>query len=180
MKKGRIFLTIALLSAIAVSCVSSHNKDLKDILAKEKQFADHKQDLKMAVETDNAYRRFILKYPDDTNLPRLIYKDAMLNDYPLRKTTEALNQFETVYSKYPDTRFAPLALMRAAFINETVLSDYNKAKSQYSEFIKKYPDHPLANDAKLSLENIGLTPEQQFQKIQKIQDSIKDQKKIIQ
>lgn len=179
MKKS-IFFLLFLISAIMYSCVSQIGKDKDEVKALETKFASDNKDIKIAVDLDRSYKKFIRKYPSDTNLPHMLYEDGRINDFPLHKTHEALDQFEAVYSKYPDSRYAPEALLRAAFINETVVMNYDKAKTLYSLFLKTYPNHHLANDARLSLENIGLSPEQQFKKIQAVQDSIKNQKKVIQ
>jgi TolA-binding protein len=178
MKKIISFAALALTTFFYFSCVSQAGNDRKELKEKEKKFTADGQDVKLATDLDRTYKKFIMKYPGDTDLPRLIFLDAQVNDAPLKKTNEALAQYEKVYSKYPDSRYAPVALFRSAFINETVLKNYDKAKTLYALFLKTYPNHPAANDARFSLENIGLTPEQQFQKIQSVKDSIKNQKKV--
>jgi hypothetical protein len=39
------------------------------------------------------------------------------------------------------------------------IQKYEDASRYYRLFLKKYPNHPLAKDAKISLDNIGKTPE---------------------
>jgi outer membrane protein assembly factor BamD (BamD/ComL family) len=166
------------MAVLIFSCVSQSGNDLKKITAKENEFASKRQDIRVAQDLDRMYKSYIARYPSDTNIPRMLFEDAQVNDFPLHKTNFSLEQLEKIYDKYPDSKYAPEALLKAAFLNETALLQYDKAKILYTRFIQKYPNHPLANDARISLENIGLTPEQQFKKIQETQDSVKNQKKM--
>jgi TolA-binding protein len=174
--KISIFVVI---STFLFSCVSQSGNDLKNVTRKEKEFSSKRQDVALARDLDGDYKRYIIKYPADTNVPRMLYEDAQINDFPLKKTAVSLEQLEKVYDKYPNSKYAPDALLKAAFLNETALMNYDKARVLYTQFLKTYPNHPLANDARISLENIGLTPAQQLKKIQAVQDSINKQTKVI-
>jgi tetratricopeptide (TPR) repeat protein len=155
------------------SCLSKNSNDLKAIAQKETVFKGKHDSAKLAIQLDESYRTFIRKYPSDTNIPRMLFEDAQLNIYPLRKTDAALNQLEDLYTKYPDSRFSANAMFKAAFLNENVLGRTEAAKALYLQFIKTYPDNSLASDARLSVDNIGLSPAAQLKKIQEKQDSLK-------
>ena len=47
-----------------------------------------------------------------------------------------------------------------AFIYDNNLKDIKKARTAYSDFIQKYPKHELTDDAMISMDNLGKTPEQ--------------------
>jgi TolA-binding protein len=47
-----------------------------------------------------------------------------------------------------------------AFVYEDQLHDLNKAKKYYEEFLEKYPDSDFADDARISLQNLGKSPEE--------------------
>ena len=170
----RIFNVLVFLTLVLglFSCLSQNSKDLKAIEKKEAVFKEKHDSAKLAAQLDVSYRTFIRKYPSDTNIPRMLFEDAQLNIYPLRKTEAALSQLEQLYTKYPDSRYSANAMFKAAFLNENVLGRTEEAKTLYLQFIKTYPDNSLVNDAKLSVENIGLSPADQLKKIQAKQDSL--------
>ena len=163
-KLFRVLILIAL-PVLVFSCLSENGKDLRDIKKMETVFVGKRDSSKLAVQLDASYRMFIRKYPEDTSIPRMLFEDAQINIYPLHKTDAAVAQLENLYTKYPQNRFSPNAMFKAAFLDENILGHIEQAKSLYALFIKTYPDNSLANDARVSLENIGLSPEQQFQKI---------------
>ena len=43
---------------------------------------------------------------------------------------------------------------------ENNLGDLNAAKSIYEQFLEKYPDDEFADDAAVSIKNLGKTPEE--------------------
>ena len=47
-----------------------------------------------------------------------------------------------------------------AYTYENNLHDLVRAKTLYEEFLQKFPNGELAQDARLSLENLGKTPEE--------------------
>gem|GEM_PF-5717925 len=158
------------------SCMSQNSNDLKAVEKKEAVFKEKHDSANLAVQLDGSYRTFIQKYPSDTNIPRMLFEDAQLNIYPLRRTEAALTQLDELYTKYPGSRYSANAMFKAAFLNENVLERKEEAKSLYIKFVQAYPTNPLANDAKLSLENISLSPAEQLKKIQAGQDSLQNKK----
>jgi len=182
MKKLLRILILIALPALVFSCLSENGKDLREIKKMESIFVGKRDSSKLAIQLDASYRKFIRKYPEDTNIPRMIFEDAQINIDPLRKMDAAVAQLENLYTKYPKYKLSPDALFKAAFLNENVLGRIEQAKYQYTLFIQTYPDNSLVKDAKASLENIGLSPEQAFQKIkaQHAGDSIKDKNRPVQ
>ena len=62
---------------------------------------------------------------------------------------------------YPKFDKNPVALfMLASFIYEERLGDLDKARETYQQIIDNYPDSPFAGDAALSIEHLGMTPEE--------------------
>jgi outer membrane protein assembly factor BamD (BamD/ComL family) len=47
-----------------------------------------------------------------------------------------------------------------AYTYENNLHDLVRAKTLYEEFLQKFPNGELAQDAKLSLDNLGKSPEE--------------------
>ena len=173
MRKFNSGLLLVLLAFALFSCLSQNSTDLKAIEKQEAVFKGKHDSTNLATQLDNSYKTYIRKYPADSNIPRMLFEDAQLNIFPLRKTQPALDQLEELYTKYPDNKYSANALFKAAFLNENVLGRKDAAKTLYLLFIKNYPTNSLVSDAKLSLENIDLSPEAQLKKIQASQDSLK-------
>jgi hypothetical protein len=56
-------------------------------------------------------------------------------------------------------------------VYENSLQDYGKAKTVYTEFIRKYPESELVEDARISIRNLGKSPEEILESLLK-KDSI--------
>ena len=68
--------------------------------------------------------------------------------------------------EYPDYAKTPVAMFVKGFVYETQYGNEEAARKAYEEFIKAYPDSELVNDAKASIENLGLTPEELIRKFE--------------
>ncbi len=47
-----------------------------------------------------------------------------------------------------------------AYVYENYLGDLEHAKMIYIEFLEKYPDNEFADDAEISIQNLGKSPEE--------------------
>jgi TolA-binding protein len=54
-----------------------------------------------------------------------------------------------------------------AYTYENNLNDLDKAKALYEKFLTDFPKSAFADDAKFSIQNLGLTPEQIIEKFKK-------------
>jgi TolA-binding protein len=72
----------------------------------------------------------------------------------------ALEMFDKYMTTYPEDPKTPICLFFKAFIYETIFNNLDKAQETYILFLEKYPRHEFANDAKMSLGNLGKTPDQ--------------------
>ncbi len=144
---------------------------MAEIKKNEAVFNENHDSINLALHMDLLYKTYIRKYPEDTNIPKMLFEDAQLNISPLRKTEAAMDQLEKLYTKYPDSRYSANAMFKAAFLDENVLGRTDQAKLLYLKFIDRYPNNPLVRDAQLSVENISLSPAEQLKKIQASQDS---------
>ncbi len=168
------YLLLAIIGVAIFSCLSENSKDLAEISKNEAVFNEKHDSIKLALKMDILYKTFIRKYPSDTNIPRMLFEDAQLNISPLRRTEAAVNQLEELYTRYPDFSLSANAMFKAAFLDENVLGRTEQAKQLYLKFIDKYPKNPLVNDAKISVENISLSPAELLKKVQAQQDSLKN------
>lgn len=101
---------------------------------------------------------YVKNYKEDEHTPDLLFKSGeVLNG--LQSYTFAIRKFQEVYLLFPKHSKASESIFLCAFIYDTYLQKYEDAGRYYRLFLKKYPNHPLAKDAKISLDNLGKTPE---------------------
>lgn len=105
------------------------------------------------------YSEFVKEYPKDTLAPEYLYKSANLcmNN---SKNEEAVSNLDQLIKDYPGYSKLPEAYFLKAFIYDNNIKNIEKAKDAYVTFLQKFPKHDLANDAAISLGNLGKTPEQ--------------------
>ncbi|NOX86945.1 MAG: tetratricopeptide repeat protein, partial [Chlorobi bacterium] len=105
------------------------------------------------------YTQYAKDFPDDTLAPVYLFKasDISMNIYQPMKTIRIL---DTIMVKYPDYNKTPTALFLKAFVYEDQVKNYKLARKYYQMFLDKYPDNEFADDARMSLQNLGKTPEE--------------------
>ncbi len=106
----------------------------------------------------DSYLGFSEQYPNDTLSASYLFKagEIAMN---LQLGTQAIFYYDKILSNFPSFHKIPECIFLKAFIFENQLGDLNKAKQFYEMFIERYPNHSLSNDAKASLEYLGLSPE---------------------
>jgi TolA-binding protein len=73
---------------------------------------------------------------------------------------KAVQVFDRILSDYPNFEKTPQCLFLKGYVYENNLGDLQTAKEIYEEFIEKYPDDEFADDAEVSIKNLGKTPEE--------------------
>jgi len=91
--------------------------------------------------------------------PSYLFKaaDIYMN---MNEAKDAINCFDLLMTNYPKNDKAISSLFLKAFVYEDQLADYVNAEKYYIMFLEKYPDSDFADDAQISLNNLGKTPEQ--------------------
>jgi TolA-binding protein len=87
----------------------------------------------------------------------------------------AINIYNRILKSYPDFKKAPECLFLKAYVYENNLGQLNKARVFYQEFIDKYPDNDFADDAEISIQNLGKSPEElirEFEEKMKAQENV--------
>lgn len=79
----------------------------------------------------------------------------------------AVKYFQTVVEDHPEFYKASEALFLCGFCEETLNSDTAKARQYYESFVRQFPQHRLAQDAKFSVENLGLSDEELIERFEK-------------
>lgn len=166
--KKHIPLAVIIITLIAFSCQSPKERALLEIDKLEVQEEDF--NIENVAKLKDAYIDFADKYPDDERTPEFLFKAgqnigaiaAKQNDMQLHK--DAISIFERIVANYSKSNFAEEALFMIGFIYENYLNDLDNAKKSYTSFIEKYPNSELVEDARLSIENLGIAPEEIIKK----------------
>lgn len=165
--KAKTFLAIAA-CALALACGNKHSRqaDLENITRYEDSI-DIKNSI-LSVETGNRlidlYTTFTNNHPDDSLAPMYLHRAAQVAAN-IHRPDLALQYLDTVTAKYPDYKDVAVCAFYKGFVLENVAGDLEHARLAYQEFIDQYPNDPLVNDAQISIENLGLTPEELLEKI---------------
>lgn len=175
MKAFRNLLMIGLVAAGLAACSTAIEKDADKINAAEDELYtadDGFIDKAKALELVDMYINYADAYPRDTMAVEYLFKAAefCLN---LGEGLRAIGYYDRVINDYPDFRKAPECLFLKGYIFENYLGDLENAKTIYLEFIERYPDNEFADDAEVSIQNLGKTPEElirQFEEQQAVSD----------
>jgi len=138
-------------------------KNLEEKIAKiEKEFfaeTQTKMDKRKALDLVNLYIQFVDENPDDFRSLEYLFKasDISMN---LNRPKQTIDLFNRILTTYPSYEKTSSALFLKAFVYEDQLKDYDSARKYYELFIIEYPKSEFADDAKVSLQNLGKTPEE--------------------
>ena len=161
----KAFKTIGLLLIVAVlinACGSPKASKLDEIKTMEDQlFSDESKmiDRTQADQLIGLYVAYADEYPTDTEAAPYLFKagDMAMN---LNMPRKAVQVFDRILTDYPDFEKSPQCLFLKGYVYENNLGDLATAKKIYEEFLEKYPDDEFADDAEVSIKNLGKTPEE--------------------
>ncbi len=155
-------LLLLILVATIVSCEPADKQDASKIKAAEDELfsADNGfVDKEKAIELVDMYVDYTDKYPEDSMAVEYLFKGAefCLN---LGEGKRAILLYDRVITEYPDFRKVPECFFLKGYVYENFLGDLNSAKAIYLKFIELYPDNEFADDAEVSIQNLGKSPEE--------------------
>ena len=84
----------------------------------------------------------------------------------LKEYDQAAGFFERIYNNYPDYNKRVESLYLVGFVYDEHANNYGKAKEYYEKVVANHPDHGFADDAKASIETLGLTDEEIIKKFE--------------
>jgi len=119
-----------------------------------------------AIKLADFYMQYAITNKADTNSPTNVFKAADIYSN-FRKPNKAITAYKTILEKYPNSKNASAALFLTAFIYEDQLHDLANAEKYYKLYLEKYPESDFADDAEISLKNLGKTPEQLIEEFEK-------------
>jgi len=171
------FLTIALiLSTIFIFSCNNPEKNtqekkkvtLEEINKLESELfngVSSNPDLKKALELGKLYVEYADAHPNDSIAPELLYKAADISmNVGKPKLTIAI--FEKIRTSYPNYKNTPTIIFLLGYVYENQIHDYDKAKQYYAELLNNYPDSDFADDAAISIKNLGKSPEEMIKEFE--------------
>jgi outer membrane protein assembly factor BamD (BamD/ComL family) len=156
------FLSVITVALFALSCGSKPDKLSGEIKTLEDSlFSDATKmiDKKLAQELITRYIEFADVFPEHGETPAILFKagDMAMN---LNMAQQAIDLFDRIMDDYPSYEKAPQCLFLKGYIYENDFRDLETARKIYEEFLDKYPNDEFADDAEISIKNLGKTPEE--------------------
>ena len=173
MKKYILILT-ALIISFSCSGPQENNSEtsLQEVIDQMESKLYNGDDIQInmadAIDLINLYQEFALENPKDSLAPIFLFRASDLS-MNLNRPLQTIAIFNDLLDKYPDYEKVPSVLFLKAFVYEDQLKDLDNAKMYYEEFLEKYPDSDFADDAEISLKNLGKTPEELILEFEKNQ-----------
>jgi tetratricopeptide (TPR) repeat protein len=172
----RVLFVIFLLVLFG-ACNPKQSRERNAIDTKEKELMEQAKKDKIDTTAVSAllkdYEAYAAKYPDDTMGAEYLFRAADFYRY-MHKPLRSIDLYSKIYENYPGVSRRPYALFLQGFIFENEAGNTHAAKVLYEKFLKEYPNHPIAKDVKITLANLGKTPEQMMQEFEERakQDSV--------
>lgn len=173
------FLAMIAMILLVYSSIQCTRKDpqakirsLEEKMSKE-NFTFDPKGIQVAEELIDAYILYANEHDTSPEAPDYLYNAAELS-LNLNNTRQSLELYNRIIFQHPDHAKVPECLFLIAFIYENHLQNFGKAKELYESFIEKYPDHDFADDAAVSIRNMGKSPEElirEFEEQARLADS---------
>ena len=126
-----------------------------DTLFAEGEKATH--DIHSYHEAEEKLSEFLDKFPNDSRADVALQALArvLMNQ---NKNADAIARYESLIQQFPDSRFCAQAQFMVAYIYDQE-GKFENAKVAYQKVIDNYPESELVDDARISIQNMGKTPE---------------------
>jgi TolA-binding protein len=161
MKIARFLILLTVLTIILIQCKPDPKAKITALEAKiaDENFKMDENGMQTANELVAAYIDYAENFKKSAEAPDYLFKaaDISLN---INKSREALDLYNRIIYQYPDFKKVPECLFLVAYIYENYEQNFGKAKEVYEMFIAKYPNHDFADDAAISIQNMGKSPEE--------------------
>jgi len=153
------FVLFSFLVVLFAGCGKSEKDQFEEAtrLVQEKKYS----------EGISAFEKVAQEFPTSDLAPKAFYEIAKIYQAGVVSSVDetlsqqkAVEYYLKVFVKYPKYEFAPSALFMSGFIQANTLGQFNEATITYKKFLQMYPKHELADDAKVELDNMGLSPEE--------------------
>ena len=163
MKKTLKTMVFALLALGMLACSGNAKKitveELKEaqaVLFNENGTLNEKEAPKVAEK----YCQFVKQNPGDTAAVKWLFH-AMEINLMLKDSKKSIEIGNQLLEQYPQSKWAPQTrLTLGSFVYNDQLNDTAQAHVMFQRLIDEYPESGLVEDAKKSIEYLGMTPEE--------------------
>ena len=170
-------MVLALLAVVMLACGGNEKKlKLEDMRAAQGVLFNSNGSLNKeeAPKVAEKYFKYVEQNPNDTAATKWLFHAMeiylMLKDSD--KTIELGNQLLT---QFPQSKWAPRTLLTlGSFVYNDQLKDTAQAHVMFQRLIDEYPESGLVEDAKKSIEYLGLTPDEIMARIQMSQLEVEE------
>lgn len=116
-------------------------------------------DVAKANKLATLYVDYANQHPADSLAADYLFKAADIS-MNMNNPQNTVALFKHIMSRYPSYKNIPTIMFLTGFVYDDQLKNYESAKEYYNEFLEKYPDSDFADDARISIQNLGKTPEE--------------------
>ena len=163
MKNILKIMMFAMLAFGMLACGGNAKKLTQDDLKKAEESLfneDRSINVEEAPKVAETYCQFVEQNPDDSTAATWLFH-AMEINVVLKDADKSIELCNQLTKQYPDSEWAPRALLYVgSFVYDDMLNDTAQAHVMYQKLIDDYPDDRLVEDAKKSIEYLGLTSEE--------------------
>ena len=115
---------------------------------------------------------------EDAKAPEYLFKAFEISVNTKQDAQQSIDLCNRLLTNYPEFDKNPVALfMLASFVYDEQMHDMDKARETYQRVVDQYPNSPFANDAKISITQLGMTPDElikMFESEEKAEDRSKE------
>lgn len=151
-----------MIAAFIAACTPAIEKDAAAIKSAEDELysseggAIDRNNILILVDQYVAYAN---NYPEDSMAVENLFKGAELC-LTIGEGQRSIDLYDRVMVEYPDFHKVAESMFLKGYVYENYLGDLNTAKAIYTEFLETYPDNEFADDAEISIRNLGKSPEE--------------------
>ena len=160
----RILVIGIMISCLAI--ISCNNEPKQVTMSDIKELEDELFNSSMSIPNPekaqtlvNMYIDYANNNPQDTISPNLLFKAADIS-MNFRAPVKSIALFNRIINEYPDYKNVHTAMFLKGFVYEDQLKDFSNARKSYMEFLDRYPNSDFADDARVSLQHLGKSPEE--------------------
>ncbi len=163
MKKTLKVMAVVFLAFGLFACGGNEKKLSREDMKKAEASLfneDQTMNMETAPKVAEAYCEFVKQNPDDTEASMWLYH-AMEINVQLQNADKSIALGKQLVEQYPQSSWAPMSLfLLASYVYNDQLNDTAQAHATFQKLIDDYPNSPHVDDAKKSIEYLGLTPEE--------------------
>lgn len=114
----------------------------------------------VAPQVAETYCKYVEQNPEDSTAVEWLYH-AMEINVMLKNADKSIELCDQLLQQYPQSKWAPMSLfLVGSYVYNDQLNDTAQAHAAFQRLIDNYPESALVDDAQMSIEYLGLTPDE--------------------